>query len=75
MHGNRKRKPWNAAHFEDKERTVHFITNCAEVHALPLPGRMPRFKDYNIMLLPSETTKASVYREYVACSEDMKDIW
>ena len=23
----------------------------------------------------SETTKASVYREYVACSEDMKDIW
>lgn len=43
-----KRKPWNAAHFEDKERTVHFITNYSNVQALPLLGRMPRFKDYNI---------------------------
>jgi len=25
MHGNHKRKPLNAAHFEDKELTVHFI--------------------------------------------------
>ncbi len=72
MHGNRKRKPWNAAHFEDKELAVTFITNYAEVHALPLPGRMPRFKDYNIMLLPSVTTKASVYREYVSRSEDIR---
>ena len=72
MHGNSKRKPWNAAHFDDKERAVTFITNYAEVHALPLPGRMPRFKDYNIMLLPSETTKASVYREYASCSEELR---
>jgi len=35
MHGNHKHKPWNAAHFEDKERTVHFITN-SKVQALPL---------------------------------------
>lgn len=65
MHGNCKHKPWNAARFEDKERAVTFIT---KVHALPLPGRMPHFKDYNIMLLPSETTKASVYREYTNTS-------
>ncbi len=71
MHGNRKRKPWNAARFEDKERALTFITNYADVHALPLPGRLPRFKDYNVMLLPSETTKASVYREYVSCSEEL----
>ena len=43
MHGNRKRKPWNAASLSDKERAVKFITNYAEVHALPLPGRMPHF--------------------------------
>ena len=55
MHGNRKRKPWNAAKFEDKESAVKFITNYSEVNALPLPGRMPRFNDYDIMLLPSDT--------------------
>ena len=43
MHGNRKRKPWNAASLSDKERAVKFITNYAEVHTLPLPGRMPHF--------------------------------
>ena len=68
MHGNRNRKPWNAAKFEDKEIAVRFITNYAEVNALPLPGRMPRFNDYDIMLLPSDTTKASVHRKYVTCT-------
>ena len=72
MHGNRKRKPWNAASLSDKERAVKFITNYAEVHALPLPGRMSHFNDFNIMLLPSDTNKASVYREYVSCTKDVQ---
>ena len=72
MHGNRNRKPWNAAKFEDKESAVKFITNYAEVNALPLPGRMPRFNDYDIMLLPSDTTKASVHRKYVSCTEELQ---
>ena len=72
-HGNYKRKPWNAAKFEDKERALKFITNYAEAHALPLPGRMPHFSDYNIMLLPSDTTKASVYREYESACKQLRD--
>ena len=68
---NHKRKQWSAAHFEDKECAVTFVTNYAEVHALPLPGQMPRFKDYNVMFLPSE---ASVYRPCVSCSEDIQKI-
>ena len=72
-HGNYKRKPWHAATFEEKEHVVKFITNYAETHALPLPGRMPRFSDYNIMLLPSDTTKASVHREYEACCKKVEE--
>ena len=72
VHGNCRRKPWNVASLADKERAVKFITNYAEVHALPLPGHMPRFNDYSIMLLPSDTTKASVPRNYVACSEQFQ---
>lgn len=72
MHGNCKRRPWNAAKFEDKERTIKFITNYAEVNALPLPGRMPHYNDYDIMLLPSDTTKATVYRNYATCIEELQ---
>lgn len=74
MHGNRKRKPWNAAEITDKEYAVRFIMNYAEAHALPLPGRMPRFNDYNIMLLPSDTTKASIHRQYVTCTHNLEQI-
>lgn len=65
MHGNVKRRPWNAATFAEKEQAITFIKNFAEVHALPLPGWMPAFYDYNIMLLPTEVSKASVHRDYV----------
>ena len=71
MHGNLKQKPWNAAKFEDKENAVKFIKNYAEVNALPLPGRMPLFNDYNIMLLPFDTNKASVYRKYVTSTKEL----
>ena len=71
-HGNEKRRPWNASSFQDKERAVNFIKNFAEVHALPLPGRMPKFYDFNIMLLPTDSSKASVHREYVTASKELE---
>ena len=71
-HGNEKRRPWNASSFPDKERAVNFIKNFAEVHALPLPGRMPKFYDFNIMLLPTDSSKASVHREYVTASKELE---
>ena len=73
VHGNTKRLPWNAFSFHDRERAVTFIKNFSEIHALPLPGRMPRFNDYNIMLLPTDASKASVHREYVTASKVLED--
>ena len=72
MHANTRRRPWNAALFSEKERAITFIKNYAEVHAVPLPGRMPKFYDYNITLLPTDVSKASIHREYVAATETLK---
>ena len=41
-----------------------FITTLAEKTALPLPGRLPQFRDYKVMKLPSSETKSSVYEKY-----------
>ena len=46
MHGNTKRRPWNVSTFHDKERAGTFIKNFAEVHAISLPGRMPKLYDF-----------------------------
>ena len=48
IHGNIKRLPWNASSLADKERATTFIKNLAEANAIPLPGRMRKFYDYNI---------------------------
>ena len=34
------------------------------MHALPLPGRLPKHQDYRVMKLPSDVSKAAVYRNY-----------
>ena len=51
-----------------------FIANFAEVHALPLPGRMPNHKD-KALLLPSDISKSEVYRQYKqACASDTGEL-
>lgn len=47
------------------EKAVKFIEYTADLLALPLPGRLPKFKDYRVMKLPSSETKSSVYRKYI----------
>ena len=72
-HGNVRRRPWNASSFADKERAIKFINNFAEINAIPLPGRMPKFYDYNVMLLPTNVSKASVHRDYVASCKALEE--
>lgn len=54
----------------DIQKAVKFIEYTADLLALPLPGRLPKFKDYRVMKLPSNETKASVYRKYIASLGD-----
>ena len=49
---------------EDEIRNViTLITTLAEKTALPLPGRLPQFRDFKVMKLPSSDTKSSVYQQ------------
>ena len=68
VHGNKRRKPKHACDFNDITRVVDFIKHYADVHAVPLPGRLPKHQDYRVMKLPSDVSKASVYRDYRGAS-------
>lgn len=63
VHGNKKRQPSNALK-EDNIYVAHFILNFAETHAIHLPGRVASFWRSDLKLLPTDCTKAKVYRDY-----------
>ena len=70
-HDNRGKVPHNALQFEDRVHVKTFIENTAVARGIPLPGRLPNAKDLTVTLLPTDTTKASLHREYVAaCQKD-----
>ena len=60
------------ASFGEKERAVVFINNYADVHAMPLPGCLPKYNDFRVTLLPSDVTKWKVYDEYVVASQEIQ---
>ena len=69
VHGNTKRLPCNTSPQECTDHVLAFIDTTANVHGLPLPGRMPNHRDSDVILLPSDMSKSFVYRKYVESSE------
>lgn len=65
VHKSAHRQPVNAFTVDETHEAVLFIRNFAEIHAMPLPGRMPRMKDFSVMMLPSNLTKAEIWNKYV----------
>ena len=53
----------------DISRVVNFLVNFAEDHALVLPGRVSGFKRFDIKLLLSSYTKASIWRLFETAME------
>ena len=64
-HGNTNREPAVAFCAELTTKIVTFIQNYTEANAILLPGQIPRYKNYNMKLLPSSTSKKAVYLEYI----------
>ena len=60
--GGRREK--HALELDDVRRVVRFVLNYAEQHAIILPGRIPGFKRDDIKALPSDVTKAGMWRLY-----------
>ena len=56
---------------EDIKRVVNFLVNYAETHAIDLPGRTPGFRRFDVKLLPSHETKASIWSKYTAAMETL----
>ena len=67
-HGNSHCQPHNALNVNDVEHLKKFLTNHAEENAVHLPGRVPGYKHYKVLLLPSSCTKRAIWELYrVAC--------
>jgi hypothetical protein len=49
----------------DIQSVVTFLLAFAAKFAVALPGRLPNFKDWRVLQLPSAFTKAVVHRKYV----------
>ena len=65
-HGNTNSLPHNVLPQEVVTQAVTFIKNFASEQGLSLPGRVPQFKNFDVQLLPSSETKASIWRLYKA---------
>ena len=60
-----------------REDAVKFLENFAVQNALILPGRVPAFKNPDLLLLPCEFTKKSIHKKYlaaVACTTEAESL-
>ena len=62
VHGNKGRLPSNTSSFETTSHVKTFISEYAANHALPLPGRIPGYRDESISLISS--SESSVWEFY-----------
>jgi len=64
VHGNSNKLPSNSLSFEEKENIKNFISAYARDNALPLPGRLPNFKQGCVLLLPSDQGVYDIHLKY-----------
>ena len=64
-HSITRRCAANALSLNDERHVINFITTFADCNAMSLPGRMPKMKDYTVMMLSNDVTKANLWRTYL----------
>ena len=69
VHGNSKRLPHNTLPQAIAEDVKNFLSNYAEENAVLLPGRIPGFKNEDIVLLSSSETKMYVWNCFKSACE------
>ena len=45
----------------DEQSVISFISNYANYNSMPLPGKLPKIKDYTVMMLPCCITKTKFF--------------
>ena len=64
----------NVLSADDINTIVRFITKSDDSVAIPLLGRMPQFRDFKVMKLPSCENKTAVYRRYKNAASSEKEM-
>ena len=64
-HGNTGKSPKHALTLHDVENIKQFLNCYGNKFGLPLPGRLPNFRDSKVVLLPSDKTKADIHQDYM----------
>ena len=57
---------------QDSERITTCLVKYAADNALPLPGRLPNYKNCQVLLLPSDKTSVDMHSEYEKVAVAMK---
>jgi hypothetical protein len=70
VHGLSGKLPSNSLTFEDKESVLNFLKQYASDNALPLPGRLPNFKNYQVLLLPSDKSQSEIHQTYLKAAAE-----
>lgn len=70
-HGNKGKSPYNAMTVNEINNVVIFLHSYANKNGLPLPGRMPNYRDSKVMLLPSDKSKADIFYLYTSAASEL----
>ena len=68
LHGNKGKNPKNALTVSEINNVILFLQSYANKNGLPLPGRLPNYRDSKVMLLPSDKTKTDIYQMYLTAT-------
>ena len=68
LHGNKGKSPKNALTVSEINNVILFLQSYTNKNGLPLPGRLPNYRDSKVMLLPSDKTKTDIYQMYLTAT-------
>ena len=71
VHGNKGKSPHNAMTVNDINNVITFLQSYANKNGLPLPGRMPNYRDSRVILLPSDKSKADIFELYNSTASEL----
>ena len=70
LHGNKGKNPKNALTVSEINNVILFLQSYANKNGLPLPGRLPNYRDSKVMLLPSDKPKTDIYQMYLTATSE-----
>ena len=71
VHGNKGKSPQHAMTVNDINNVITFLHSYANKNGLPLPGRMPNYRDTKVILLPSDKSKADIFEMYNSTATEL----